>query len=97
MKGLILYPKADLTQDRDDYIDERYFQLLARRFRRAHPHADIYLEEFDEDDLSEFLADMAKPVHRGLDLFAYIGHGGGQYLYSADMGAAPAPLSSPGS
>ena len=86
MKGLISYPRADTSQDRWEYLDERYFRILARRFRRANPHADIHLDAFDEYDSEEFLADIEKPAYRGLDLFAYIGHGGQQQLYSADRG-----------
>jgi hypothetical protein len=91
MKGLVVYAKADLTQARADYIDERYFRLLARRFRRAHPGAEIHLEEFDEDDSAEFLSDIEDPAHQGLDVFAYIGHGGQNALYSADIGSSDAP------
>ena len=87
MKGLISYPRVDTSQDRSDYIDERYFRLLARRFRRANPHMDIHLDAFDEDDSAEFLADIEKPAYQGLDLFAYIGHGGQHRLYSADWGS----------
>jgi hypothetical protein len=90
MKGLVVYAKADLTQAREDYIDERYFRLLARRFRRAHPGAEIHLEEFDEDDSAEFLSDIEKPAYQGLDVFAYIGHGGQNALYSADIGGSDA-------
>lgn len=90
MKGLVLYPKADLTQPRDSYLDERYFRLLARRFQAAHASADIRLEEFDEDDSEEFFGDLGNPDYQGLDVFAYIGHGGQQYLYSADVGGASA-------
>lgn len=84
-KGLILYPKADRSQDRAYYKDELYFRWLARRFRRAHPAWEIHLESFDEDDSAEFLGDMEKTEYRGLDLFAYIGHGGQNVLYSANV------------
>ena len=77
----------DTSQDRSEYLDERYFRSLARRFRRANPHADIHLDAFDEDDSAEFLADIKKPAYQGLDLFVYIGHGGQQRLYSADWGS----------
>ena len=86
MKGLITYAKPDFSQDRSDYLDEKYFRLLARKFRKAHPHADIHLEEFEEDNSDEFLADLQKPSYTNLDLFVYIGHGGRNRLYSADWG-----------
>lgn len=86
MKGLVSYPRVDTSQDRSEYIDERYFRLLASRFRRANRHAVIHLDAFDEDDSAEFLADIEKPEYQGLDLFAYIGHGGQHQLYSADWG-----------
>ena len=84
MKGLIIYPKMDTSQAREDYLDEKYFRLLARRFKKAHKQADIHLEEFDEDDSTEFLSDIG--TYRNLDLFAYIGHGGRHNLYSANIG-----------
>ena len=65
MKGLISYPRVDTSQDRSDYIDERYFRLLARRFRRANPHIDIHLDAFDDDDSAEFLSDIEKPAYQG--------------------------------
>lgn len=88
MKGLVLYPRVDPAQDKEDSLDEAYFRLLARRFRRAHGAADIRLEEYAEDDTAEFMADIAKAEYHGLDLFAYIGHGGTSALYSADVDSA---------
>jgi len=89
-KGLIIYPKADRSLDRADYRDEVYFRWLARRFKMAHPDWSIHLESFDEDDSTEFLSDIEKPAYQGLDLFAYIGHGGSHSLYSADIGSGDA-------
>lgn len=85
MKGLVLYPKVNPDEDADSSLDEAYFRLLARRFRRAHGAADIHLEEFDEGDTTEFMADIGKADYQGLDLFAYIGHGGRHALYSASI------------
>jgi hypothetical protein len=87
-KGLILYPKADRTQLRAFYSDEVYFRNRARHFKRANPSWKIHLESFDEDDSAEFLSDMEKSKYKNLDLFAYIGHGGPDDLYSADIGGA---------
>jgi hypothetical protein len=87
MKGLVSYPRVDTSQNRSEYLDERYFRLLARRFRRANPHINIHLDAFDEDDSAEFLSDIEKPAYQGLDIFVYIGHGGQHRLYSADRGS----------
>ena len=77
-KGLVIYPKGDGG-------DANYFRLLARRFKRAHPQAEISLENFDEFDEDEFLADLRKPSHKELDIFAYIGHGLTNSLLSAGV------------
>ena len=84
MKGLVIHAKPNFRQDKADYLDEKYFRLLARKLKSAHPHADIHIEDFEEDNSTEFMADLAKPEYTGLDLFAYIGHGGTQAIYSAD-------------
>jgi hypothetical protein len=79
-KGLVLYPKGDGPQ-------EQYFAVMARRFKRAHVHSSIALEDFDEYDSTEFLADLNKATHQGLDILAYIGHGTSDSLLSASVGS----------
>ena len=86
MKGLVLHARVDTSQDQEDYLDEKYFRLLARRFKKANSDYDIRIEQFDEDDSAEFLADMSKPEYRNLDVFVYIGHGGRHSLGSANVG-----------
>ena len=85
MKGLVLYPRVNPQEARELSLDESYFRQLARRFRRAHGAANISIEEFDEGDTTEFMADIGKSGYQGLDVFAYIGHGGRHALYSASV------------
>jgi hypothetical protein len=84
MKGLVLHPKPGGGYERG--TAEYYFKLLAKRFQNAHKSATIHLEEYEDDSSTEFLADIAKPAFQGLDIFAYIGHGGQHDLYSANIG-----------
>jgi hypothetical protein len=78
-KGLVIYPRGEGG-------DANYFKLLARRFKNAHREAEIHLENFGEYEAAEFQSDLKKSDYTNLDIFAYIGHGGTNNLYSADVG-----------
>jgi hypothetical protein len=88
MKGLVLHSRVEHSAAVHGYTDVHYFRDLARRFRRINSDWDIHIEQFDEHDETEFLADIAKPEYRNLDVFAYIGHGGQHNLYSSSIGGA---------
>jgi hypothetical protein len=77
-KGLVIYPRGEGG-------DAKYFKMLAKQFKRAHVQTEISVESFGEWDEDEFMADLKKPAHSGLDIFAYIGHGLTNSLYSASI------------
>lgn len=76
-KGLVVYPRGEGDA-------EKYFAILARKFKRAHRDIDITLEDFGDGDAEDFKADLSKPAYTGIDVFAYIGHGMSTYLLSAN-------------
>lgn len=88
MKGLVVY--SDVGSDRDvpQFTDKKYFRLLANRFQRANSDADIHIETFDEYNSGEFFRDLGNAAYQNLDVFAYIGHGGPNALYSASINTA---------